>query len=48
MRYYNKQIFIHIIFPAPFNGAHWEFQQSIDEYAEYLPIRPVKITKDEN
>lgn len=34
--------------PGSFNGAHWEFQQSIDEYAEYLPIRPVKITKDEN
>lgn len=34
--------------PGAFNGAHWEFQQSIDEYAEYLPIRPVKITKDEN
>ncbi|WP_302773928.1 fimbrillin family protein [Parabacteroides johnsonii] len=34
--------------PGSFNGAHWEYQQSIDEYAEYLPIRPVKITKDEN
>ena len=33
--------------PGAFNGAHWEFQQSIDEYADKLPIRPVKIVKDE-
>ncbi len=34
--------------PDALQGIHWEFQQSIDMYAEFLPIRPVKIKNAEN
>jgi hypothetical protein len=29
-----------------FNGAHWKFEQSIDEYAGQLPVRPFKYPSE--
>ena len=29
-----------------FNGAHWKFEQSIDEYADKLPVRPFKYPSE--